>query len=176
MANNQLIVLYWHFKESLQSLARAGSLACWGLALSALGTTAVAQALAPTALAALLREGGYVLYVRHAATDHTQTDKDLSAAGVAWLTIAVQFGFVFGTVLISVTNLADLLNTARRGTTAAHRTGQPESDPDIDWPPVPPAPPYAPFDENVQFVTPTVDELYRPPPEPGPPFPPLPPL
>lgn len=49
-----------------------------GLALSSLAATAVAQELAPSALAALLQEGGYVLYVRHAATDHTQTDKDLS--------------------------------------------------------------------------------------------------
>ena len=37
-----------------------------------------------------------------------------------------------------LTNLADLLNTARRRTPAAQHTGQPDSD--IDWPPVPPAP------------------------------------
>ncbi len=42
-----------------------------------------------------------------------------------------------------LTNLADLLNTARRGTPAAQRTGQP--DPDIDWPPVPRAPEAEPW-------------------------------
>jgi hypothetical protein len=39
-----------------------------------------------------------------------------------------------------LTNLADLLNTARRGTPAAERTGQPDRGPEVEWPPVPPAP------------------------------------
>jgi hypothetical protein len=39
-----------------------------------------------------------------------------------------------------LTNLADLLNTARRGTAAAERTGQPDRGPEVEWPPVPPAP------------------------------------
>jgi nucleoid-associated protein YgaU len=39
-----------------------------------------------------------------------------------------------------LTNLADLLTTARRGTPVAQRTGQPDPDPDLGWPPVPPAP------------------------------------
>jgi MFS family permease len=36
-----------------------------------------------------------------------------SSADIAWLTIGVQVGFVIGTVLISLTNLADVMNTRK---------------------------------------------------------------
>ncbi len=42
-----------------------------------------------------------------------EADKGVSSGDLAWLTIAVQLGFVAGTLLIAVSNLADLLNARR---------------------------------------------------------------
>jgi MFS family permease len=51
------------------------------------------------------------------------TEMGLSSAELAWLTIAVQFGFVAGTLLISITNLSDLVNTRRLFATCAMLAG-----------------------------------------------------
>jgi hypothetical protein len=44
-----------------------------------------------------------------------------------------------------LTNLADLLSTARRGTPTTTRSGQPDHDTEADWPTVPPAPETEPW-------------------------------
>lgn len=51
-----------------------------------------------------------VWFSTNAISGALEVEKGLSESDVAWLTIAVQLGFVFGTVAIAVTNLADLLN------------------------------------------------------------------
>ncbi len=51
-----------------------------------------------------------VWFSTNAITDALELEKGLSEQDVAWLTIAVQLGFVFGTVMIAITNLADLIN------------------------------------------------------------------
>lgn len=51
-----------------------------------------------------------VWFSTNAITDALEARKGLTEQDVAWLTIAVQLGFVFGTVTIALTNLADLLN------------------------------------------------------------------
>jgi len=40
-----------------------------------------------------------------------EVERGFSGSDIAWLTIAVQLGFVLGTLLIAFTNLADLMNT-----------------------------------------------------------------
>ena len=40
-----------------------------------------------------------------------EAEKGFSTGDIAWLTIGVQLGFVLGTMIISATNLADLINT-----------------------------------------------------------------
>jgi len=42
-----------------------------------------------------------------------ETERGFSGPDIAWLTIAVQLGFVIGTLLIAITNLADLMNTRK---------------------------------------------------------------
>ena len=48
-----------------------------------------------------------------AVTPRLITEFSISPAHAAWLTMAVQAGFVFGTLVSAVTNLADLLNAKR---------------------------------------------------------------
>jgi broad specificity phosphatase PhoE len=50
----------------------------WAALSTALATPAAGESLAGSALLAALREGGYVIYFRHAITDRSQTDSDLS--------------------------------------------------------------------------------------------------
>ena len=52
-----------------------------------------------------------VWFSTNAISDALEAEKGLSGADVAWLTIAVQLGFVFGTVALALTNLADLINS-----------------------------------------------------------------
>ena len=40
-----------------------------------------------------------------------EVERGFTGSDIAWLTIAVQLGFVVGTLLIAFTNLADLMNT-----------------------------------------------------------------
>ena len=40
-----------------------------------------------------------------------ESEKGFSSSDIAWLTVGVQLGFVFGTFIIALTNLADLVNT-----------------------------------------------------------------
>jgi len=54
-----------------------------------------------------------VWFTSNAIAPVLQTEMGLSNAELAWLTIAVQFGFVAGTLLISISNLSDLINTRR---------------------------------------------------------------
>ncbi len=51
-----------------------------------------------------------VWFSTNAISDALEVEKSLSSSDVAWLTIAVQLGFVFGTLVIAATNLADILN------------------------------------------------------------------
>jgi len=50
----------------------------WATLETALATPTTGEFLAGQELLAALREGGYVIYVRHAITDQSQTDSDLS--------------------------------------------------------------------------------------------------
>ncbi|MDA0676489.1 MAG: MFS transporter [Chloroflexi bacterium] len=54
-----------------------------------------------------------VWFSTNAISSALELDKSLGEHDVAWLTIAVQLGFVFGTVVIALTNLADILNARR---------------------------------------------------------------
>ena len=54
-----------------------------------------------------------VWFSTNAISSALELDKSLVEHDVAWLTIAVQLGFVFGTLVIAITNLADLLNARR---------------------------------------------------------------
>ena len=54
-----------------------------------------------------------VWFTSNAIAPVLQTEMGLSNAELAWLTIAVQLGFVVGTLLISISNLSDLINTRR---------------------------------------------------------------
>ena len=40
-----------------------------------------------------------------------EVEREFTGSDIAWLTIAIQLGFVLGTLLIAFTNLADLMNT-----------------------------------------------------------------
>ena len=51
-----------------------------------------------------------VWFSTNAISTALEAEKGLSEHDVAWLTIAVQLGFVFGTIVIAFTNLADRLN------------------------------------------------------------------
>ncbi len=52
-----------------------------------------------------------VWFSTNAISTALEAEKGLTESDVAWLTIAVQLGFVFGTVAIALTNLADVLNS-----------------------------------------------------------------
>jgi len=52
-----------------------------------------------------------VWYSTNAIASALETDKGFTDADIAWLTVAVQLGFVVGTLTIAFTNLADLVNT-----------------------------------------------------------------
>ena len=52
-----------------------------------------------------------VWFSTNAIAPALQAERGFSNAGIAWLTIGVQLGFVLGTLIISATNLADLMNT-----------------------------------------------------------------
>ena len=54
-----------------------------------------------------------VWFSTNAIAPALQVDRGFTATHIAWLTIAVQIGFVLGTFTISVTNLADLMNTRK---------------------------------------------------------------
>jgi MFS family permease len=66
------------------------------------------RTLAVVSLASLF--GLSVWFSTNAISSALEAEKGLGESDVAWLTIAVQLGFVFGTFVISITNLADLLN------------------------------------------------------------------
>ena len=42
-----------------------------------------------------------------------ESEKGFSTGDIAWLTIAVQIGFVIGTMIIALTNVADVINTRK---------------------------------------------------------------
>ena len=52
-----------------------------------------------------------VWFSTNAIAPALQAERGFSDTGIAWLTIGVQSGFVLGTLIISATNLADLMNT-----------------------------------------------------------------
>ena len=66
------------------------------------------KTLAVVSLATLL--GLSVWFSTNAVGPALETEKGFSTGDLAWLTIAVQLGFVAGTLIIAVTNLADLIN------------------------------------------------------------------
>ncbi|PKB63665.1 MAG: hypothetical protein BZY80_06125 [SAR202 cluster bacterium Io17-Chloro-G2] len=54
-----------------------------------------------------------VWFSTNAIAPALETQRGFSSADIAWLTITVQLGFVLGTLIIAVTNLADLMNTRK---------------------------------------------------------------
>ncbi|MCH7714099.1 MAG: MFS transporter [Chloroflexi bacterium] len=54
-----------------------------------------------------------VWFSTNAIAPALESERGISGAGIAWLTIAVQLGFVLGTLIIAITNLADLMNTRK---------------------------------------------------------------
>ncbi len=54
-----------------------------------------------------------VWFSTNAIAPALETARGFSGADIAWLTIAVQLGFVLGTLIIAITNLADLMNTRK---------------------------------------------------------------
>ncbi|MCH7735349.1 MAG: MFS transporter, partial [Chloroflexi bacterium] len=64
-----------------------------------------------------------VWFSTNAIAPALEAEKGFSAADIAWLTIAVQMGFVAGTVIIAVTNLADLIPARRLYGVAAISAG-----------------------------------------------------
>ncbi|MFQ6026066.1 MAG: MFS transporter, partial [Dehalococcoidia bacterium] len=54
-----------------------------------------------------------VWFSTNAIAPALEAERGFSSTHIAWLTIAVQLGFVAGTLIISVTNLADLMNTRK---------------------------------------------------------------
>ncbi|NQW23548.1 MAG: MFS transporter [SAR202 cluster bacterium] len=54
-----------------------------------------------------------VWFSTNAIAPALESAKGFSSGDIAWLTIAVQIGFVIGTLLIALTNLADLINTRK---------------------------------------------------------------
>ncbi len=54
-----------------------------------------------------------VWFSTNAIAPALETERGFSSADIAWLTIAVQLGFVPGTLIIAITNLADLMNTRK---------------------------------------------------------------
>ena len=54
-----------------------------------------------------------VWFSTNAIAPALETERGFSNADIGWLTIAVQLGFVLGTLIIAITNLADLMNTRK---------------------------------------------------------------
>ena len=54
-----------------------------------------------------------VWFSTNAIAPALETERGFSGGDIAWLTIAVQIGFVIGTLAIALTNLADLMNTRK---------------------------------------------------------------
>ena len=54
-----------------------------------------------------------VWFSTNAIAPALEAEKGFSSAGITWLTITVQLGFVLGTLIIAITNLADLMNTRK---------------------------------------------------------------
>ena len=54
-----------------------------------------------------------VWFSTNAIAPALETEKGFSTSDIAWLTIAVQIGFVIGTMLIAFTNVADVVNTRK---------------------------------------------------------------
>ena len=54
-----------------------------------------------------------VWFSTNAIAPALEAEKGFSAADIAWLTVAVQMGFVAGTLIIAITNLADLVPARR---------------------------------------------------------------
>ena len=54
-----------------------------------------------------------VWFSTNAIAPALETEKGFSTGDIAWLTIAVQIGFVIGTMLIAFTNVADVVNTRK---------------------------------------------------------------
>lgn len=69
------------------------------------------RTLAIVSLASLF--GLSVWFSTNAISSALEAEKSLSEQDIAWLTIAVQLGFVFGTFAIALTNIADLLNARK---------------------------------------------------------------
>jgi MFS family permease len=54
-----------------------------------------------------------VWFSTNAIAPALEAERGFSSSDIAWLTIAVQLGFVLGTLIIASTNLADLMNTRK---------------------------------------------------------------
>ncbi|HCL25370.1 MAG TPA: MFS transporter [Dehalococcoidia bacterium] len=54
-----------------------------------------------------------VWFSTNAIAPALEAEKGFSSGDIAWLTIAVQIGFVIGTLLIAITNLVDVINTRK---------------------------------------------------------------
>ena len=54
-----------------------------------------------------------VWFITNAIAPALETEKGFSTSDIAWLTIAIQIGFVIGTMLIAITNVADVINTRK---------------------------------------------------------------
>ena len=54
-----------------------------------------------------------VWFSTNAVAPALEVERGFSSSDIAWLTIAVQLGFVLGTLIIASTNLADLMNTRK---------------------------------------------------------------
>ena len=97
--------------------------------MAATADLAEGNALAPRRWRALLLISVATVFVlsvwfsTNAIAPALETEKGFSSGDIAWLTIAVQLGFVAGTLLIAFTNLADLVNARRLFGVAAVMAG-----------------------------------------------------
>ena len=64
-----------------------------------------------------------VWFSTNAIAPALETERGFSGGDIAWLTIAVQLGFVLGTLIIAFTNLADMVNTRALFATSAVLAG-----------------------------------------------------
>jgi MFS family permease len=64
-----------------------------------------------------------VWFSTNAIAPALEIERGFSSGDIAWLTIAVQLGFVLGTLLIAFTNLADMVNTRALFATSAVLAG-----------------------------------------------------
>ena len=54
-----------------------------------------------------------VWFSTNAIAPALKSEMGFSNSDIAWLTIAVQLGFVFGTLFLAVSNLSDMMNTRK---------------------------------------------------------------